>query len=61
MDGEDVAAYIRGVLAPELQPGTAVICDNLATHRNKDAGQALKDVGCWFLDLPPYLPDLSPI
>ena len=31
------AAYIRDVLAPELEPGTVVICDNLAAHRNKDA------------------------
>jgi len=38
-----------------------VICDNLATRHNKDAAQALKDVGCWFLYLPPYSPDLNPI
>ena len=38
-----------------------MICDNLATHRNKDAAQALKDAGCWFLYLPPYSPDLNPI
>ena len=61
MNGEAFAAYIRQVLAPELLPGTVVICDNLATHRNKDAAQALKDVGCWFLYLPPYSPDLNPI
>ena len=61
MDGDAFAAYIRQVLAPELLPGTVVICDNLATHRNKDAAQALKDVGCWFLYLPPYSPDLNPI
>ena len=61
MDGDSFAAYIREVLAPELQPGTVVICDNLATHRNKDAAEALKDVGCWLLYLPPYSPDLNPI
>ena len=61
MNGEAFAAYIRQVLAPELLPGTVVICDNLATHRNKDAAQALKDVGCWVLYLPPYSPDLNPI
>ena len=61
MNGEAFATYIRQVLAPELLPGTVVICDNLATHRNKDAAQALKDVGCWFLYLPPYSPDLNPI
>ena len=61
MNGEAFAAYIRQVLTPELLPGTVVICDNLATHRNKDAAQALKDVGCWILYLPPYSPDLNPI
>ena len=61
MNGEAFATYIRQVLAPELLPGTVVICDNLATHRNKDAAQALKDVGCWILYLPPYSPDLNPI
>ncbi len=61
MDGEAVAAYIRRVLAPDLLPRTVVICDDLATHRNKGAAQALKDAGCWFLYLPPYSPDLNPI
>ncbi|MEM9582594.1 MAG: transposase [Pseudomonadota bacterium] len=54
-------AYIREVLVPEIASGTVVILDNLATHRNKDAAQALRDHGCWSLYLPPYSPDLSPI
>ena len=57
----DPAAYIRDVLVPEIAPGTVVILDNLATHRNKEATQALRDHGCWFLYLPPYSPDLNPI
>ena len=61
MDGDAFEAYTRDVLAPELYPGTVVICDNLATHHNKAAAQALKDAGCWFLYLPPYSPDLNPI
>ncbi len=61
MDGEAFEAYVRHVLAPELQPGTVVICDNLATHYNKAAAAALRDIGCWFLYLPPYSPDLNPI
>ena len=40
---------------------TVVILDNLATHRKKEAAKALHDHGCWFLYLPPYLPDLNPI
>ena len=46
---------------PELAPGTVVILDNLATHRNAAAAKALRDAGCWFLFLPPYSPDLNPI
>ena len=61
MNGMAFAAYIRDVLAPELEPGTVVICDNLAAHRNKDAAAALKAKRCWFLYLPPYSPDLNPI
>ena len=37
MDGLAFAAYIRHVLVPELEPGTVVVLDNLATHRNKEA------------------------
>jgi len=61
MDGPAFAAYVGKVLAPELEPGTAVVLDNLATHRNKDAEAALRAHGCWFLYLPPYSPDLNPI
>ncbi len=61
MDGPAFAAYICEVLAPEITPGTVVILDNLATHRNKEAAQALRDHGCWFLYLPAYSPDLNPI
>jgi len=55
MDGEAFEAYLHNVLAPELQPGTVVICDNLSTHYNKAAAETLRSVGCWFLFLP--LPD----
>lgn len=61
MDGPAFAACVREVLIPEIAPGTAVILDNLATHRNKEAAAALKAHGCWFLYLPPYSPDLNPI
>ncbi len=61
MEGSAFAAYVREVLVPEISHGTVVILDNLATHRNKEAAQALRDHGCWFLYLPPYSPDLNPI
>ena len=61
MDGPAFKAYVEKVLVPELSPGTVVILDNLATHRNAEAAQAMRAAGCWFLFLPPYSPDLNPI
>jgi|TARA_Y100000815_G_scaffold81413_1_gene70476 transposase len=61
MDGEAFAAYVEQVLVPELEPGTVVILDNLATHKNAAAARAMRKAGCWFLFLPPYSPDLNPI
>lgn len=61
INGEAFAAYIREVLVPEIEPGTIVICDNLATHKNVAATAALRAHECWFLYLPPYSPDLNPI
>lgn len=61
MDGPAFAACVEKVLLPELMPGTVVILDNLATHRNVEAAKAIKQAGCWFLYLPPYSPDLNPI
>lgn len=61
MNGSAFACYVETQLAPALEPGTVVILDNLSTHKNQRAAQALKKRGCWFLFLPPYSPDLNPI
>ena len=61
MNGAAFATYVETQLAPALSPGTAVILDNLSTHRNEQAAAALRRRGCWFLFLPPYSPDLNPI
>ncbi|WP_204326007.1 transposase [Sulfitobacter sediminilitoris] len=61
MDGPAFAAYLRQVLVPEIAPRTVVIRANLASDRNKEAAEVLRAHGCWFLYLPPYSPDLSPI
>ncbi|WCR18350.1 IS630 family transposase [Paracoccus alcaliphilus] len=61
MDGPAFATWVREVLIPEIEPGTVVILDNLATHHNKQAAEALRAHRCWFLYLPPYSPDLNPI
>ena len=47
--GAAFAAYVEKVLVPDLSPGTVVILDNLATHRNVEAEQAMRRAGCWFL------------
>ena len=59
--GAAFAAYVEKVLVPELSPGTVVILDNLATHKNAEAEKAMRKAGCWFLFLLPYSPDLNPI
>ena len=61
MDGPAFAAYVKKVPVPELEPGTVVILDNLATRKNAEAAKAMREAGCWFLFLPPYSPDLNPI
>ncbi len=61
MDGEAFAAYVEKLLVPELEPGTVVILDKLATHKDAAAAKVMRDAGCRFLFLPPYSPDLDPI
>ena len=46
---------------PEIEPGTVVICDNLATQKNVEVTATFRPHECWFLDLPPYRPNLNPI
>ena len=53
--------YVQTQLAPTLQKGDVVILDNLATNKSPKAAAILKDIGDWFLFLPPYSPDLNPI
>jgi transposase len=60
-DGAAFETYIRTQLVPALEPRTVVILENLATHKNVAAAEALKAQDCWFLFLPPYSPDLNPI
>jgi transposase len=53
--------YVETQLAPTLQAGDVIILDNLSVHKSPKAAQTLRDIGCWFLPLPPYSPDLNPI
>jgi transposase len=61
MNGEMFDLYVETQLAPTLHKGDAVILDNLSSHKSPKAAQTLRDIGAWFLFLPPYSPDLNPI
>ncbi len=38
-----------------------IIPDNRSSHKSPKAAAFLRDIGAWFLPLPPYSPDLNPI
>jgi transposase len=61
MTGETFLAYVKEVLAPELEPGEAVVMDNLSVHKVKGVEEAIRAVGATVLYLPSYSPDLNPI
>ena len=52
--------YITTQLVPTLKKGDVVILDNLSSHKSPGAARTLRQVGAWFLFLPPYSPDLNP-
>ena len=35
IDRSAFSTYVRDVLIPDIEPGSVVVLDNLATHRNK--------------------------
>jgi len=43
MYGPPFATYVCEVVVKEIELGTVVVLDNLATHRNKEAAKVLKD------------------
>jgi len=61
MNGEMFDRYVETQLAPTLRAGDVVILDNLSSHKNPSAARTLREIGAWFLFLPPYSPDLNPI
>lgn len=54
-------AYAEQFLVPELSPGDIVVLDNLSSHKNDAAREAIERAGAEMLFLPPYSPDLNPI
>lgn len=61
MNGEMFDCYVETQLAPTLRAGDVVILDNLSSHKTPSAARTLREIGAWFLFLPPYSPDLNPI
>lgn len=61
MNAEMFDLYVETQLAPTLRPGDVVILDNLSSHKSPTAARTLRQIGAWFLFLPPYSPDLNPI
>jgi transposase len=61
MNGEMFDLYVETQLALTLRAGDVVILDNLSSHKSPGATRTLREIGAWFLFLPPYSPDLNPI
>jgi hypothetical protein len=59
MDRDAFNTDVEKVLIPELDPGFAVILDNLATQKSDAAAQMLKSHGSWFCSCRPIAP-ISP-
>lgn len=53
--------YVQKVLCPTLRQGDVVVMDNLSSHKDEEAGAAIRKAGAHLLFLPPYSPDLNPI
>lgn len=53
--------WLREWLVPTLAPGTTVVLDNLAVHRNADVRPVIDGAGCHLCYLPAYSPDFNPI
>jgi len=61
MNSATFLSYVQNVLAPTLEQGDLVICDNLSSHKSPAVKEALQRVGADIEYLPPYSPDLNPI
>ena len=61
MTGEAFRADVEHVRAPELEPGDAVVMDNLSVHKVAGVREAIRAAGASVLYLPSYSPDFNPI
>ena len=60
-DRDVFLSFLQQVLGPQLRPGTTVVMDNLAAHKNADVAEVLQRAGAQWCYLPPYSPDYNPI
>lgn len=61
INSEAFNTWILECLVPVLKHGDIVVLDNLSSHKNKTARDAVRKVGARLFFLPPYSPDLNPI
>jgi len=61
INGICFAGFCEEFLAETLYPGDIVVMDNLNSHKNATAVEAITAVGATVVYLPPYSPDLNPI
>ena len=61
MNRELFDLYGKTQSAPALQPGDAIVLDNLSLQKSPGAAAAMKEVGAGLLCLPPCSPGLNPI
>jgi transposase len=61
MTGAVFRAYVEQGLAPALEPGDAVVMDNLSPHKGAGVKEAIQAVGASVLYLPSDSPDCNPI
>lgn len=60
-NAEVFETYVEEFLAPSLEPGQAVVMDNLNIHKSERVRELVEEAGCELLYLPTYSPDLNPI
>ena len=60
MTGEAFRAYVEHVLAPELEPGDAVVMDNLSVHKVAGVREAIRAAGGQCASPPILLAGLQP-
>jgi transposase len=61
INGEAFNMWVTQCLVPVLRPRDVVVLDNLSSHKNKTARQAVRKASARLFILHPYSPDLNPI